>query len=405
MSYYEDLLNEAKSHQPKVRVVTRQFYEDNLETVDPEEFKRRNYEKNLQTLDPEEYKKRKEMDEKKEKNLKKKKEKETVNLRKMLKQKREEDIQIERVHKEKEIESKSLEVIRLQDLKKISSSFYKETSSKRLLKDLLEVKKNPLPTINVEPLENNLYEWHGNIYGTEKTPFENGVFHVIMKFPNEYPLKPPKVNVSPKIPRDHIFTTWICLDMLETHYTNELYSGWSSVYTVLSILIQLQSYLFSTEDSKKYPKESYVKCVSDSLKYSCEICGHDMNNNIIYPKLPVVDKFDKKKKSKEITEKFPSLPLDIIIKILLFLDYEDINKVKMVPELYKTCQPIIYRNLNKSETICFFSKESFETQIIGVGITIDYNQFNQTINYIYSPLELLGYDSYLKLNLRKGVWR
>ena len=41
-------------------------------------------------------------------------------------------------------------------------------SSKRILKDLLEIERqNDLLHISAKPLENNIYEWHGNIFPKE----------------------------------------------------------------------------------------------------------------------------------------------------------------------------------------------------------------------------------------------
>jgi ubiquitin-protein ligase len=39
--------------------------------------------------------------------------------------------------------------------------------------------------------------------------------------------------------------SFICLDMLRPAAGNGAYSGWSSAYSVLSILLQLQSFLFA----------------------------------------------------------------------------------------------------------------------------------------------------------------
>jgi len=52
---------------------------------------------------------------------------------------------------------------------------------------------------------------------------------------------------------DHpnVFGSKLCLDMLEKTKGGAWYEGWNSAYTVESILIQLQSFLF---DKPKIPK-------------------------------------------------------------------------------------------------------------------------------------------------------
>jgi hypothetical protein len=54
-------------------------------------------------------------------------------------------------------------------------------------------------------------------------------------------------------PLDHpdVFGGWICLDMLKSYYVSTPYKGWTSAYSTLSILLQLQSFLFA----ENVPKE------------------------------------------------------------------------------------------------------------------------------------------------------
>lgn len=46
-------------------------------------------------------------------------------------------------------------------------------SQKRLIKDLQEIEKEKIPTVGVtaRPLENDMFVWHANIKGPEKTPY------------------------------------------------------------------------------------------------------------------------------------------------------------------------------------------------------------------------------------------
>ena len=101
----------------------------------------------------------------------------------------------------------------------MSSSQQQSLAHKRLLKDLLELEKNPLPGICALPLENNIFEWHCNLLGTPGTPYNGHVFHLVLKFPNNYPDSPPKAELLTSVHHSHVYSNWICLDMLQTHYS------------------------------------------------------------------------------------------------------------------------------------------------------------------------------------------
>jgi len=72
----------------------------------------------------------------------------------------------------------------------------KQTNSvRRLQKDLKELREADIPLCGVTaaPLDNSIFEWHGNLRGPENSAFKGGVFHISMTFPQNYPCSPPTV--------------------------------------------------------------------------------------------------------------------------------------------------------------------------------------------------------------------
>lgn len=69
-------------------------------------------------------------------------------------------------------------------------------TEKRILKDLkeFETQVDPEMGISASPIPGNIYEWHANIKGFEGTPYENGVFHLQINVPKNYPNSPPTVS-------------------------------------------------------------------------------------------------------------------------------------------------------------------------------------------------------------------
>jgi len=195
------------------------------------------------------------------------------------------------------------------------------------MRDFREVQLNPLPTVNAEPLMgNNLFEWHGNLKGHPCSPYTSTILHIEMHFPDTYPVDPPQVFLRTTIPHHNVFRDHICLDMLTSPKYNfwpdepedakgwkAIHTGWTSAYSVQSILIQLQSFLFEraeiyrdVPDKEKFmkdykgPKEVRDKkfkaaqrearahngrideCIKKARNYKCE-CGHNMKEGKIVP--------------------------------------------------------------------------------------------------------------------------
>ncbi|KNE54310.1 hypothetical protein AMAG_17651 [Allomyces macrogynus ATCC 38327] len=134
---------------------------------------------------------------------------------------------------------------------------------RRLMWDWKELRADPLDHVVAAPLEDNMLEWHVNLIGPAElskmcpeVEMAQSVWHMVIRFSDFYPARPPSVvlctsipghlNVLGARPRDGLFP--VCMDMLETgnlkQTSTHQYTGWSSAYTVRSILMQLQALLW-----------------------------------------------------------------------------------------------------------------------------------------------------------------
>lgn len=107
---------------------------------------------------------------------------------------------------------------------------------KRLTKELSHIQEDPPGNVSAGPVDDNLFHWNATIIGPAGTPYEGGIFHVAMKFPNEYPFRPPKVTFDTKIYHPNINRKGdICLDILR--------DKWSAALTVRTVLLSICSLL------------------------------------------------------------------------------------------------------------------------------------------------------------------
>jgi ubiquitin-conjugating enzyme E2 J2 len=133
--------------------------------------------------------------------------------------------------------------------------------TKRLMKEHKDILDNPNPNFVAEPDPDNIFDWHYCIYNLKGCAYEGGFYHGILKFPKEYPMKPPSVIMITPSGRFEP-NQRICLTISDWHP-----ESWNPVWKVESIIMGLLSFMLSDEHSvaslhkpeaerKKFAKES-----------------------------------------------------------------------------------------------------------------------------------------------------
>lgn len=247
----------------------------------------------------------------------------------------------------------------------------------RLSKDLKELKshedKFPLIGISAFPINNKLEIWHANIKNIaskiisssySSNYYKGIIFHLELVFPENYPLKPPKVKLlnynSSLYSHPSVNSNGeICLDMLNPP-TDTPYSGWTSNYSVYSILLQLQIFF----------NENYVSSVSDKENiskinnYKCS-CGHNGTINIC-----------------------PEIKYN-----------EELNNEKS-NALFKTSKSIANAE-NIQNLQCAIKKISFDESPLGYGVSINKLQRTGEIKALVISQELISLKAFTKQKIRK----
>uniref|UniRef100_A0AAV1T321 E2 ubiquitin-conjugating enzyme n=1 Tax=Peronospora matthiolae TaxID=2874970 RepID=A0AAV1T321_9STRA len=170
-------------------------------------------------------------------------------------------------------------------------------ATKRLRKEYLAMQRKPVDYIRAVPLETNILEWHYVITGTKGTPYEDGYFHGKLKFPPEYPMKPPSVLML--TPNGRFKTNQrLCLSMSDFHPET-----WNPMWSVSSILTGLYSFMLenqatlgsiSTTDAQKR------KFAAASLETNC---GNAVFRNL-FPDLVALQKA--RERDRELLRRLPT---------------------------------------------------------------------------------------------------
>ena len=109
--------------------------------------------------------------------------------------------------------------------------------------------------------ESDMFVWEGTIPGPEDSPYEGGVFKLSIKFPKDYPYKPPEVLFLTKIYHPNVKrdTGSICLDLLKDQ--------WAPNTTIMQIYNAIQNLLSIPNCDHPLEKEIAKECNENNEQY------------------------------------------------------------------------------------------------------------------------------------------
>ncbi|KAL1566936.1 Ubiquitin-conjugating enzyme E2 11 [Salvia divinorum] len=133
-------------------------------------------------------------------------------------------------------------------------------ASKRIQKELKELKKDPPTNCSAGPVGDDMFKWQATIMGPPDSPFAGGVFLATIHFPKDYPLNPPMVAFKTKVYHPNINSNGsICLDILK--------GQWSPALTISKLLLSICSLLIDPNPNDPLVPEIAQQYKSNRTKY------------------------------------------------------------------------------------------------------------------------------------------
>ncbi|KAI8610978.1 ubiquitin-conjugating enzyme 9 [Chytriomyces sp. MP71] len=119
----------------------------------------------------------------------------------------------------------------------------------------------------------NLMKWHVGIPGKKGTNWENGVFKMVMIFPEDYPQKPPKCQFTPPLFHPNVYPSGtVCLSIVNEE------QDWKPAITIKQILIGIQDLLDDPNPLSPAQTDAYMLFKKDKAAYDRRIKQQALEN-------------------------------------------------------------------------------------------------------------------------------
>jgi ubiquitin-conjugating enzyme E2 A len=150
------------------------------------------------------------------------------------------------------------------------SKFANIRLSRELIK--LQSESDKLDNIIIDT-PSDLMSWNAKIKGPQNTPYEEGIFDVVLKFDNDYPIKPPSVKFLTPMYHPNIYKDGkICIDILQS-------SEWTPAQNIRTILLSISSLLMDPNPSSPANRDAAVLYLQDKNLYNQKVREFIQANN------------------------------------------------------------------------------------------------------------------------------
>lgn len=275
----------------------------------------------------------------------------------------------------------------------------RSSKSLRIAKDMRQLARaDDLHTIAIESIDDMDTTYHGNMRPKDG-PYAGCNFHFEMTIPEDYPISPPKISLMCySLRHPNVFNfgneVYICLSMLRPSAPGVL--NWSSSYTIKSVLMQLQSFLFAENVEQDYGgsvnvgdmrrREHIDKTIQETRRFRCATCGHCGTNPY-----PVVNDIEFLMRDQDFPPLRSCVPCEPIQQAAVIGGrFGAVNDDVMVDSIIPLLEDASLKYMSEScvqmrrlmgnamvwrrrDLVCYHSKESFRDTVLGVPVMVTWH--------------------------------
>ena len=266
-------------------------------------------------------------------------------------------------------------------------------------------------TASARPVEDDIFTWHINLR-PDDGPLSGAVFHLIATFPDDYPCSPPTIELMNELVHPNVFGSHICLDMLKREHATTPYAGWTSAYSVASILLQLQSFLFAEnvpqDDGGVQANEYYGgRAARQQRKHARgrarrRRAGDARTARVAAPPLPARAPARRggRRRARRDDVRHEAAAGAMLVEGAIF---------DVPPPRASATQPrrrgvpgvaLVARR----ELVCFHTKRAPEEDVLGVGVSVEFHR-DGALRDARACLDPLSWAAFARDYVRLGVWK
>mmetsp|Transcript_11978 Transcript_11978/g.22774 ORF Transcript_11978/g.22774 Transcript_11978/m.22774 type:complete len:321 (+) Transcript_11978:3181-4143(+) len=220
----------------------------------------------------------------------------------------------------------------------------------------------------------------------------------------------------------------LCLNMIPRWYTETPYTGWTSAYSVIGLLLQIQSFLFA----EYIPQDYGGTARAQTNKGVCErgiqnakkfkpgpIKSHDgelISHTHEHPWPPIRPKsgavrmgipreLSKAASTTAVPPAYEYLPPYLHVTIFSYLDAKGLIQAQNFCSQWREIV-LGYNLFERSQIMCFHTKAKFDDPgtILGIGLNVQYHPDEKMLKTASSPLDILPKYAFFDEKVRTGVW-
>jgi ubiquitin-protein ligase len=138
---------------------------------------------------------------------------------------------------------------------------FRPTAKTRLLHELNSLLAEPPVGCSARPKDRDLTEWRGFIEGPAGSPYEGGVFEVVIVFGADYPFHAPRFSF--------VTTVWHpCIRLVDGDVSDDILgSAWSPAHDVRRLLMHFSALLANPATGFWVNKEAYTQFTTQPAEF------------------------------------------------------------------------------------------------------------------------------------------